>query len=238
MSNAYVVVVHGFTGSPLSLTPQIDAFREAGFHVEVPLLPGHGSSPEDLQTKRYSDWIGAVDDVVAQAVTEGPVVLMGLSMGGTLVCDVLSRRHDLAGAILVNPFVVPPDDGYRQLVAGLIASGNEYAPSIGSDIKREGALETSYDRTPLLAAQSLFEGVAEVESRLGAITTPVLLFSSEVDHVVPVESGERLKAVLGDRCDRRLLANSFHVATLDNDAPYITEESIAFIRTRTIDAVV
>lgn len=238
MSNSCVVVVHGFTGSPLSLAPQIDAFREAGFQVEVPLLPGHGTSPEDLQTKRYEDWIGAVDQVVSRCVAEAPVVLMGLSMGGTLVCDVLSRRHDLVGAILVNPFVVPPDAAYRQLVASLVASGNEYAPSIGSDIKRPGALETSYDRTPLLAAQSLFEGVADVESRLGAITTPVLLFSSEVDHVVPIESGERLKAALGDRCDRRMLTDSFHVATLDNDASYITEESIAFIRARTSDAVV
>src|SRR5580704_15003176 len=38
-----VLVLHGFTGSPFSMRPLADKLAEAGYAVELPRLPGHGT---------------------------------------------------------------------------------------------------------------------------------------------------------------------------------------------------
>jgi alpha-beta hydrolase superfamily lysophospholipase len=43
-----VLVLHGFTGNPVSVRPLAEALAEAGFAVEMPRLPGHGTHVEDM----------------------------------------------------------------------------------------------------------------------------------------------------------------------------------------------
>ena len=38
------LVLHGFTGSPVSMRPLAEDLAEAGFAVEMPRLPGHGTN--------------------------------------------------------------------------------------------------------------------------------------------------------------------------------------------------
>ena len=50
-----VLVLHGFTGNPGSMRPLAEAFADAGFSVELPLLPGHGTSVEDMLGTGFDD---------------------------------------------------------------------------------------------------------------------------------------------------------------------------------------
>ena len=103
-------------------------------------------------------------------------------------------------------------------------------PGIGNDIKKPGQNEHAYTMTPLKAAASTFAGFAELRRDLPRVTIPVLMFRSEVDHVLDISSSRALHKGLSSRdFTERLLANSYHVATLDNDAPMIFEESAEFI---------
>ena len=64
---------------------------------------------------------------------------------------------------------------------------------------------------------------------LGRITCPVLVYRSAEDHVVEPVSGRALL----EGCvhaEERVLHESYHVATLDNDAPAIFDGSLAFVR--------
>jgi carboxylesterase len=99
---------------------------------------------------------------------------------------------------------------------------------IGSDIAKEGSVEAAYAESPLAAALSLFEGVDAVEPLLGQIRCPILLMSSRVDHVVGVESGDVLEQKAAGPVERIYLERSYHVATLDWDAPVIEERVVAF----------
>jgi carboxylesterase len=66
---------------------------------------------------------------------------------------------------------------------------------------------------------------------LAKVTQPLLLFRSTVDHVVEPSSGRAVLASVSSRdVTETLLENSYHVATLDNDAPRIFADSTAFIR--------
>ncbi len=224
-----VLVLHGFTGNPQSMRPLAEALAATGFSVEMPLLPGHGTQIDDMVPTRWEDWSGAADEAYeALAARCDSVVVAGLSMGGSLSCWLALRHPEIAGLALINPIAKVPVEEFRDVVQALLDDGTEIAPGIGSDIAKEGSVETAYEGAPLRSALSLFDGVDAVGSRLSDITCPVLLMNSREDHVVPTESGDFLEASLGGPVERIWLERSFHVATLDWDAPVIEERVVAF----------
>jgi carboxylesterase len=225
-----VLVLHGFTGNPQSMRPLAVALADAGYTVELPLWPGHGTAVEDMVPTRWSDWSGAAEDAyVALATRCDAVALVALSMGGTLACHLAARHDDVRGMVLVNPLVEPADATFRDALRLVVDTGTEVAPGVGSDIAKEGVVESAYPGTPVAAALSLFEGVDDVAADLGRITCPVLLLSSREDHVVPTTSGDYLVDHVAGPVERVWLERSYHVATLDHDADEVVARALAFV---------
>ena len=225
-----VVVLHGFTGSPQSLRPLAQAFATAGFTVELPLLPGHGTSVEDMVPTRWSDWSATAEATYRDLAGRCEQVLAaGLSMGGSLAIWLAERHPEIAGVIVINPLVDPPASMFRDMLSGMVEEGGVSVPAIGSDVARPGSPESAYNASPIEPMLSMFEGVDEIAAHLGDICCPVLLLSSRVDHVVPPESGDVLAAGAVGTVERVFLERSFHVATLDYDAPEIEARATAFV---------
>ena len=90
-----VLVLHGFTGNPGSMRGVADAMVAAGFHVEMPLLPGHGTRVADMLPTRWADWSAAADAAYQRlAARSSKVVVVGLSMGGALTLRLeIGRAH-------------------------------------------------------------------------------------------------------------------------------------------------
>ena len=228
---AGVLVLHGFTGSPQSMRRLAEAFAAAGFTVELPLLPGHGTRVEDMVPTRFGDYTQAVEDVCADLVARcEPVLVAGLSLGGTLALWLAAHHAEIAGLVLVNPLVEPAAESFVAMLTQALAQGVETIPGIGSDIKAPGVSELAYPATPVAPLLSVQEGATELVAELGNIRCPVLLFSSVEDHVVPTASGDLLEKTLGERLERVWLTDSYHVATLDHDAERIEEGAVAFAR--------
>jgi carboxylesterase len=224
-----VLVLHGFTGNPQSMRPLAEAVAKAGFTVDLPLLPGHGTALEDMVPTRWADWSAAAEAAYAALAARcDKVVVAGLSMGGTLTCWLAEHHPEIAGIALVNPQIDPPDAELRAGLQALLDSGVETFDAIGSDIKQEGAIESAYPGTPLAALLSLFEGNDDVHARLGEIHCPTLLLNSREDHVVAPVSGDVLERSVGGPVERIMLENSYHVATLDGDAALIEDKVVGF----------
>ena len=225
-----VLVLHGFTGSPQSMRPLATALAASGCAVELPLLPGHGTSAADLMPTRWSDWSSAAHaSYIDLAGRSDRVVVAGLSMGGALAIWLAQRHPEIAGIIVVNPLVDPPAPSFREMLRGMLEAGATSLPSIGSDIAMQGAVESAYDATPIEPLLSMFEAVDDIAVRLGELMCPVLLLSSRVDHVVPPESGDLLVERVSGPIERVWLERSFHVATLDYDAAEIEARSVEFV---------
>jgi carboxylesterase len=224
------LVLHGFTGNPQSMRGLAQALAGAGLTVELPLLPGHGTDVADMVPTRWSDWAAAAEAAYLELAARcDAVVVVGLSMGGTLSVWLGERHPEIAGLVLVNPLIEPPDADTVAFIDTVIEGGDETAPGIGSDIAQEGVAESAYSETPLRAAQSLFAAAADVAAGLGAVTAPILLFSSAEDHVVPPASGDRLVADVKGPVERVTLERSFHVATLDYDKDEIEARTVKFV---------
>src|SRR4029450_12798976 len=81
-----VLLVHGFTGAPLSLRPCGDHLTAAGLTVRGPSLPGHAPRGPDANPSTHEQWTTTVEDALDElAATCDRVFVAGLSMGGTLV---------------------------------------------------------------------------------------------------------------------------------------------------------
>jgi carboxylesterase len=226
-----VLVLHGFTGNPQSMRPLAEALAAEGYSVELPLLPGHGTAIEDMVPTRWSDYAEAAEAAYRDLAGRcDAVALVALSMGGTLACWLAEHHAEIPGMVLVNPFVDPPADSFRDVLRGILESGSEVAPGVGSDIAKEGSTELAYLGSPIAAALSFFDGIDGVAARLDHITCPVLLLSSREDHVVPSSSGDVLVAKVAGPIERVWLEHSYHVATLDHDAELVLARTVAFVR--------
>lgn len=228
-----VVLVHGFTGSPKSMTPWGRALAEQGWTVRVPRLPGHGTRWQDMNVTTWQDWVGEADRNVAELLGRcRRVFVMGLSMGGTITLRIAEERPEqLAGIVLVNPSVhTERKDRFLLPIAKHLVPS---FPAISNDIAMPGVDEGAYDRLPVRAAASLSELWGLVRAGLPKVTAPLLLFRSAQDHVVePSNAALVLERVSSQDVTEVVLERSFHVATVDYDAPRIVEGSIDFVKRR------
>ena len=226
-----VLLSQGFTGSPASMVPWGKRLAGEGFGVAVPRLPGHGSTWQELNRTRWADWYGEVERAFEKLRANcDQVVVGGLSMGGSLVLQLAADRgREVAGVMLVNAAVNTERKDVRALPAlkWVVPS----LPGISNDIKKPDVVEHGYDRTPLKAAASMLLGWRSLRDDLPKVTQPLLVFRSTEDHVVDPSSARIIASTVSSRdVTERMLENSYHVATLDNDAPTIFEESVHFVR--------
>lgn len=227
-----VLVVHGYTGTPQSMRPWAEHFAAQGWTVRLPLLPGHGTTWQDMNGTTWQDWYAEVDRAFQDLRSRcDRVFVAGLSMGGLLSTKLaLEQGPRVAGLMLVNPIYL-----HDNRMLGLLPVLHRVMPSfpgIASDIKKQGGpVELAYDRNPLRSMRSQTQLWVEVRRDLAEITQPVLLMHSRVDHVVPpASSAFFLEHISSTDVTEIWLEDSYHVATLDNDAPLIQDESVRFVR--------
>lgn len=229
--DAGALVLHGFTGTPASVRDLARALAGTGLAVEAPLLPGHGTAIEDMVPTRWQDWSEAAEEAYCALAQRCPrVVVAGLSLGGMLACWLATRHPEIAALLVVNPLLEPPADSFLDILRGLLEEGYEVAPAIGSDVAKPGTPELSYAVSPIRSALSMFEATRPLARDLATITCPVLLVSSRQDHVVPTASGDLLQDRLGESLERLWLERSYHVATLDYEAPELESAAVSFVR--------
>lgn len=216
-----VLVLHGFTSTTASVIEWARAIHRAddaaGHHpsVSVPLLPGHGTTWEDLGKENWQAWRDAVDQEYWKLrARHEHVVVCGLSMGGALAVQ-LAARYTVAGLVLVNPALALTNRtaAYSHIAKHLVTS----VPGIGSDINRPSEREVAYDRTPLAAVAQLNILIGQAIKTLPAVTAPAILFRSAEDHVVADASVDLIRQRSAGSVEVIALPNSYHVATMDYD---------------------
>ncbi|MGI8722878.1 MAG: alpha/beta hydrolase [Geodermatophilaceae bacterium] len=225
-----ILLIHGFTGTPQSLRPWGEDLAAHGYSISCPRLPGHGTVLADMNATRWPDWYAAVERALEELrgrCTE--VFAAGLSMGGTLAIRLAEQHGErLSGLVLVNPSLATErkDLALLKILAKVLPSWK----GVSNDIKKPGARELAYPRIPLKAAVSLQDLWATTRAELAKVDVPILTFRSTEDHVVEPLSGRLLlDGVRSNDVTEQLLHDSYHVATLDNDAAQIFTQSAAWI---------
>lgn len=231
-----VVVVHGFTANPRGTRPLGQRLAAEGFAVDVPLLPGHGTSVRDLARTSYADWRRCVEHaVVTLAEGRDHVLVVGHSMGGTIALDLAATSPvPLAGAVAINALVLDRP-GLMARLAPVLQHVVPYVPRGAAglptdDLARPGVEEGAYAWVSARAAQSLMTQLPRVRRGLADVRCPVLVVTSPRDHTVDPANGAAIAAGLTGAavgslsCDR-----SYHVPQLDYDADLVEERIVRFV---------
>jgi carboxylesterase len=225
-----VLVLHGFTGEPSSMRHLAERIAAEGWSVELPRLPGHGTSVEDMMTTTWDDWSGEALRVYDDLATRtDKIAIVGLSMGGALTAFTAARRPTV-GQVFMNALVKPVPHELSVGLQALLDAGETVIPSIGSDIKNPDVTEKAYEATPLACAASLFGALEDVRAGLKKISSPSLVLVSREDHTVTTDNAETIVDEIAGGADIIWYENSYHVLTLDNDAPAAEEATLSFLR--------
>ncbi len=224
------LVIHGFTGCPQSMRPVAEAFAAAGYTVELPRLPGHGTTVEDMAGTGWPDWTAAVEEIYADlAARTDSVVVVGLSMGGALTLHLAAEHPEIAGIVLVN--AVAEADDFAPLVEqakALLSSGERFMTGVSNDVADPDVVELAYPSMRLTSLISLGEATVTLKQRIGTIAQPALVMRSAVDHVVPATSATLLDSRLAGPHELVVLERSFHVATIDHDKDVVIDRALEF----------
>ena len=228
-----VLVSHGFTGTPQSVRPLGETLARAGFTVAGPRLAGHGTSVRDMAKSTAADWISSLEEDFAwlRERSDG-IYLTGLSMGGMFALYMAAMHPEFVRGVLpINACVLLDNPDLARLAFDTNAP--DTVPGVGSDIKAEGIEELAYEEIPVPAIKEFMALMRVTDDLLPTVTVPAVIFQSLEDHVVPPENGPYIRDRLGGEYKQLIrLENSYHVATLDNDADLIAERIVRFILER------
>ncbi len=201
-----VVLVHGFATTPGELRAYADHLREDGKLVLGVRLPGHGTSPLDLEERSHEEWLGAVRDgyEIAAALAD-EVVIIGFSTGGAL--SLLLAQEKLPQLVRVASVGTPllvSDGNMRWLplgmalrkVLGMIPGLRDLLRFYPYDRDNTAAI---YTHVPVTALNELRRVIAKLPHALPRVTLPVLVMQGLLDHTVKSRSASMIYRMLGSQ---------------------------------------
>ncbi|MDX9990519.1 MAG: alpha/beta fold hydrolase [Anaerolineales bacterium] len=223
-----ILLAHGYTATTAEIRPLAEKLRARGYTVSAPLLPGHGTSPEDLNRTTWQDWARAGQTALDQLFARCERVFVGgESMGGLLAIYLASQNPQAAGLLLYAPAIA--------LNMGFVDYAKLYlgAPFI-SQVARasldNGESWQGYPGLPLRGGIELLAFGKATRAQLSKIQQPVLIFQGRFDTTTAAQAGDLiLKGVSSKTKMRYWMDKSHHTLTLDVELDEVAARTIEFI---------
>ncbi len=224
-----VLMIHGFSGSPASLRPMGAWFAEQGLSVVGVRLPGHGTSVRDFASRPWPQWYSAVERAFVELRGRCSRNLVVAQSFGAALAVHLAAEHprDVRGLALISPYLFDA----RLLALPIVRLVKRRGKPVGDDIARPGVTELAYPELPVSAIATMagFQRIARRD--LPRVTAPTLVFRPGQDHVIPRSNPARVFEALGSPRKQLIeCPSSYHVISLDHDAPMVRARILEFLR--------
>ena len=228
-----VLLIHGFTGSPPEMRPLGDYLHQRGYTVSGPLLPGHGTTVEDMNRRKWTEWTGHVEQSLADLQARCETVFVGgLSMGSLLTLYLAAHHPELPGAITYSPAVVVATRliYLTPVLKHLLPTRPQSGESDLTDPEADLRL-WSYEEDPVFAAHELLKLIRQVRRLLPQVTCPLLVIHSTLDTAIHPTSAQFTYDRVGST-DKELvtLHNSGHCITVDSEWESVAAKTYEFIQ--------
>ena len=99
-----VLLLHGLTATTAEVRPLAKRLLNEGYTVSGILLPGHGTTPENLSQTDRKDWIKASEEAYNELKREcSSVIVGGESVGALIALRLASDYPEIKGLLLYAP---------------------------------------------------------------------------------------------------------------------------------------
>lgn len=228
-----ILMIHGYTGAPPEMRPVAEALNAAGLTVSGPRLPGHGTTFEEMNRCKWTDWVEYVEQSYSELRARCERVFMsGLSMGSLLTLYFAAHHPDIPGAIAYSPATWPQS---RLLPLAPLLRYFVKAKPKGKDSDLVDPLADqqiwSYDVNPGPAASQLYALAVRVRRLLPTVTVPLLVMYSTGDGAIHPTSAQRTYDLAGSQ-DKQIIRieGSGHVITADAQWRFVADQTLAWVR--------
>lgn len=224
-----VLLIHGYTGSPAELKLLGEYLNKNGYSVFGVRLPGHGTSPEELNNTSWPMWYEAVKkayDELSESCSE--ISVIGLSMGGLLSMKLAAELPVKKAVFLAAPIYVYDKRAHLVRFAKFF---KKWVKKKSRNYRVDKKYNIAYDVMPLKALDSLMKLIDHCVSKvLPAITVPCLIMQSKQEHTVRPESAELIYEKIPAK-DKKLVwvENGGHILTLGDNRDEVFENILSFL---------
>jgi len=224
-----VYIIHGFSNTTYEVKELAEFLGKNGFHTIATNLPGHGTTIEECNRVKYTDWINHAKKEVAELASKSEkIYLIGCSMGAVLSLYIASifplNGLIVAGTVLKfkNPFEV-----------------NVLVPLFGRFIKVSKKRNKNINNTkfygyrhyPLLALLQFRKLIKTVMGKIHTISSPILIVHSTNDGMSIKENMSIVKTNIQSKDKKILIVNKAHHNLFDTnpDQKLIFNEALQFL---------
>ncbi len=220
-----VLLLHGLTATTVEVRSIGKILHQNGYSVAGPLLPGHGTTPEELSRTTWQDWLSCARDAYQGLNLKCSTIFVGgESMGGLLALMLARQYPEIAGIMLYAPAL-----HVRHLQwARWLALVRPYPPKRrgGGDMSWQG-----YQVNSLRAAAQLYRLQRQVLLRLPYIHTPALIVQGLLDQTIDPQSAQMVYDRIGStRKELFWLEHSTHVLILDRELDLAARYTLDFLQ--------
>lgn len=232
-----VLLIHGFTGAPTEMRLLGEYLHARGLTVAAPLLPGHGTTPDEMSRQRWQDWTAHVEQALAELRSRCTQVFVGgLSMGALLTLYLAAHHPDLSGAMVYSPALKVPGRAIMlSPLAKYFMKQVDKGPDSDKDLTSPTAPDHlwSYEVMPVASIAQLWALQRQVERLLPRVVSPLLVVHSTGDPTIRHDSAQRVFDGVGTPAAAKSLLtlhNSGHNLLVDSEWKEIAATTWQFIQ--------
>jgi carboxylesterase len=235
-----ILLVHGFTGSPSETRPLGQYLAQQGYTVAGLLLPGHGTTWQDLNKCKWQDWAGAVEQAYLKLKDRcRQAFVVGVSLGGLLTLHLAERHPEIPAIVTMAPGLIAAD--WRSNWVWLAKYFIQFVPydpaRDGDDLTDPEVRQRdlwSYRGTPVAASEQVLKLQRAVRPNLSKIAMPILLFHGLHDRTVKTASSQYVyDHVTSKNKELIWLSNSGHCLWVDAEKERVWQKTHQFIAQHT-----
>lgn len=226
------LLIHGYTASTAEVRPLGEYLHARGYTVSAPLLPGHNTSPDDLNRQRWQNWTTAVERAYQDLKMQcDRVFVCGESMGGLLTLYLASEHPEIAGLVLYAPALRVANHDATMRKARLL---HRFIPHVKKQDREPSDADTrwrGYTVNPVPALVQLGNLQKQVRQRLPHIHQPILIVQGRRDQSIDLQSGEIILREIGStQKEIHWFDKSTHCVILDCEWERAAEMTLKFIK--------
>ena len=224
-----VMLIHGFTATTIEVKPFALYLNHLGYNVYCPLLPGHGTSPDDLNQQIWMNWVNIVEEYYLENRSKyEKFFLAGESMGGVIASYLAARHPEISAVMLYAPAIKVDNlefSKFVRFIKKIIPKKNASDDIEGNKLPWQG-----YVVHPTKAAYQFYLLQNKTKTLLPQINQPVIIFQGALDNTIASDSSRYIyDNINSTKKELVFLENSVHCILLDSERDFVYHKSSEFI---------